>query len=453
MVYEITLGRSPAERKKFGTEGTVLIGKQYVKMGQTTTLAQPVYLDLNKAHVCFVCGKRGSGKSYSMAVIAEGIHKLPPEYRNQISVILLDTMGIYWTMKYPNHQDDDLLKEWGLEGMPIPAKIYTPFGYFNKWKEQGIPTDVPFAINPAELQPEDWNLTFDLEINDPLAVFIERIILDLQETTKQFSIQDILDAITAADEAKTLKQAATNRFESVKRWGLFRTEATPLAELAKPGQITVLDLSAYAIQPNGWRIKHLVIGILSMKLFIERMKARKQEEFQAVKQAVRFMAEEGPATRMPLVWLMIDEAHEFLPNKGKTASTDALITLLREGRQPGIAMVLATQQPGKIHTDAMTQSDIILAHRLTAKVDTDALGELMQSYLRTGLDKELENLPRVPGACLALDDVNERIYPMRVRPRFSWHGGSAPSILTKKKIKEFEIKTYSPHGGTKSLSL
>jgi len=454
MVYEIILGRSQADRNKFGKEGTVLLGKQYVKMGQTTTLAQPVYLDLNKAHVCFVCGKRGSGKSYSMAVIAEGINKLPKEYRDQISVIILDTMGIYWTMKYPNHQDDDLLKEWGLEGMPIPTKIYTPFGYFDTWKEQGIPTDVPFAINPAELHPTDWNLTFELETNHPLAVFIERIILDLQETNKQFTIQDILDAIIASDELKTTKQAAINRFESVKRWGLFRPDATPLADLAKPGQITVLDLSAYAIQPNGWRIKHLVIGILGMKLFIERMKARKQEEFQSVKQAVRFMSEEGPKTQMPLVWLMIDEAHEFLPNKGKTASTDALITLLREGRQPGIAMVLATQQPGKIHTDAMTQSDIILTHRLTAKVDTDALGDRVQSYLRTGLDAELENLPRVPGACLALDDVNERMYPMRVRPRFSWHGGSAPSILTNKKIKEFEIeKNYSLQGGTKSSSL
>ena len=141
---------------------------------------------------------------------------------------------------------------------------------------------------------------------------------------------------------------------------------------------------------------------------------------------------------MPICWLAIDEAHEFLPNVGKTASSDALITLLREGRQPGIAMVMATQQPGKIHTDAMTQSDVILAHSLTAKIDTDALGALLQSYLRTGLDKELANLPRVAGACIAVDDVNERMYPMRVRPRFSWHGGGAPNVvIEKKKVFEF----------------
>jgi hypothetical protein len=381
-----------------------------------------------------VCGKRGSGKSYSLGVMAEGIAKLPSEYRDQLSVLLLDTMGIYWTMKYPNNQDSELLKQWKFEGQGIPVVIYTPIGYYDKWKKEGIPTDHPFAIKPSELSPDDWNLTFDLKSTEQLAVFIESVIHDLREKGQDFSIQDIRDAVQVADEDRTLKNAAENRFRSVQEWGLFSTKATSIKDLIKPGQVTVLDLSAYAIQPNGWRIKHLVVGILAMKLFIERMKARKSEEFEAVTQATHYISEdkkEGP--KMPIVWVMIDEAHEFLPSHGKTASSDALITLLREGRQPGVAMVLATQQPGKIHTDAMTQSDIILSHRLTAKIDTDALGNLMQSYLRTGLDKELENLPRVPGSCIAVDDVNERMYPMRIRPRFSWHGGSAPSILKEKK--------------------
>ena len=156
MVYEIILGREKEEQKKWGTTGTVLIAKQYVKMGAVTTLSQPVYLDMNKAHVVFVPGKRGSGKSYCLGVIAEGIATMPDALRNRLSVILLDTMGIYWTMKYPNHKDEALLKEWGFEGKPTPnVKIYTPFGFYEKWKEEGIPTDAPFALNPAELSPED----------------------------------------------------------------------------------------------------------------------------------------------------------------------------------------------------------------------------------------------------------------------------------------------------------
>lgn len=436
MVYEIVLGRDKRDQDKFGTKGAILLGKHYVKMGAVTTLSQPVYLDLNRAHVVFVCGKRGSGKSYCMGVIAEGISQLPPEQKDDLAVVLLDTMGIYWTMKYPNNKDDALLKEWGFEGKSIDVKIYTPFGFFDKWKREGIPTDVPFALNPSELSPQDWMLTFELESTDPISVFLERLILEMQKSEKSYDIDDIIAAINA-DESEELRvrQAARNRFVSVKEWGLFSSDATPLKDIVKGGQITILDLSAYAVMPNGWRIKHLVIGLVSMKLFTERMKARKMEEFASVKGATHYLLEEeGPkGEKMPIVWLMIDEAHEFLPSVGKTASSDALITLLREGRQPGIAMVMATQQPGKIHTDAMTQSDIILAHRLTAKIDTDALASLLQSYLRTGLDKELENLPRVPGACIAVDDVNERMYPMRIRPRFSWHGGGAPGLVEEKK--------------------
>jgi hypothetical protein len=440
MAFEIILGRDEKDRQKFGTAGTILLGKHYVKMGQVTALSQPVFLDLNKAHVMFVAGKRGSGKSYTLGVIAEGIASLPVEYRKKLSVIMLDTMGIYWTMKYPNHKDESLLKEWGFEGKGIDIVIYTPVGYYDKAKAQGIPTDKPFAIRPAELAPEDWFLTFELNENDPIAVFLERIILTLKLEHDNYDMDDILEAIRKdTKEEPHVRNAAENRFIAAKEWGLFSKKATAIKDLAAPGQITVLDMSAYAVMPEGWKIKNLAIGLVAQKLFIERMIARKEEEFHSISSAVHYLREDVHVeTEMPIVWMLLDEAHEFLPFEGKTASTNALITLLREGRQPGIALVLATQQPGKIHTDAMTQSDIIVAHRLTAKIDTDALGSLLQSYLRTGLDKELDNLPRVSGAALALDDVNERMYPMRVRPRFSWHGGSAPGVIEeKKKVFEF----------------
>ncbi|HSU73119.1 MAG TPA: ATP-binding protein [Candidatus Binatia bacterium] len=440
MAFEIILGRDEKDRQQYGTTGTILLGKHYVRMGQVTALSQPVYLDLNKAHVVFVAGKRGSGKSYTLGVIAEGIANLPVEYRRKLSVIMLDTMGIYWTMKYPNHKDEALLHDWGFEGKGIDIVIYTPVGYFQKAKAQGIPTDKPFAIRPAELAPEDWFLTFELNENDPIAVFIERIILTLKLEHDDYDMDDVLDAIRKdTKEDPHVRNAAENRFIAAKEWGLFSRNATAIKDLAAPGQITVLDMSAYAVMPEGWKIKNLAIGLVAQKLFIERMIARKEEEFHSISSAVHYLREEGHVeTEMPIVWMLLDEAHEFLPFEGKTASTNALITLLREGRQPGIALVLATQQPGKIHTDAMTQSDIIVAHRLTAKIDTDALGSLLQSYLRTGLDKELDGLPRVSGAALALDDVNERMYPMRVRPRFSWHGGGAPGVIEeKKKILEF----------------
>jgi len=435
MVYDIIIGRSESDRKKLGTRGAIFLGRQYVKMAQTTSLANNVFLDISNAHVIFICGKRGGGKSYTMGVVAEGLADLEPEIKQNLSIIMVDTMGIYWTMKYPNRQDEVLLRKWGLEAKGLDVMIYTPGGYFEEYKRQGVPTDKPFFIRPAELTPEDWFLSFDLTANDAVGVLIERIILDMIDSKENFGIDDIIEKIRQdTRSSQTVRDAAENRFISTKAWGVFSKEGTPIKDLSKGGQVTILDVSVYATMPGGWKIKSLVLGIVAMRLFIERMKARKEEEFLTIESSMHYLTKSEPiAKQLPMIWLVIDEAHEFLPLHGKTAASNSLITILREGRQPGVSLILATQQPGKIHTDVMTQSDILLSHRITAQLDVRALGELMQSYMKLGLDKTLNNLPKIKGAAIILDDSNERMFPIKVRPRFTWHGGSAPTAIPKKK--------------------
>jgi len=440
-MYDIIIGRNESDTEKFGTDGTILLGKHYVKMGRITSMANRIFLDVARSHVVFVCGKRGGGKSYTMGVIAEGMADLPKEINQNLSFILLDTMGIYWTMKYPNKKDEDLLNQWGLKGKGLDVKIYTPHGYYKEFKDKGIPTDYPFSIQPSEMSAEDWCITFDLELTSDVGVLIDRTVNILKESGKSYSIRDIVKAIQKDErsEQKT-KDAAENRFINTEKWGVFSDSGTPLKDLAKGGQVTVLDVSCYATESDGWKIKALVVALVSKKIFIERMVSRKDEEHQAIHETVHFFADEEGSKKqeMPMVWLVIDEAHEFLPNQGRTVATDPLVTILREGRQPGVSLILASQQPGKIHTDVMTQSDTVIAHRITARLDTDALGALMQSYMRQGLDVQLDNLPRVKGAAIIFDDSNEKMYPMRVRPRFTWHGGEAPVAIHKqKKILEF----------------
>ncbi len=442
MAYDIIVGRNEADRKKYGMKGTILIGKHYVKMGQLTTLSNKVYMDIAKAHVVFICGKRGGGKSYTMGVIAEGMLDLPPEVKENLSIIMLDTMGVYWTMKYPNHKDEELLKDWGLEGKELNITIYTPVGYYKQYKKQGIPTDFPFSIKPNDLDVDDWLLTFDLDMNDPIGVLIQKTLHSLRKEKPEFSIEDFIEFVGKDNDADShSKEALISRLKGTEDWGLFEAKGTAIKDLALPGAVVVLDVSCYATMPGGWKVKSLVIGIVSKKLFIDRMRSRKMEEFRAISGAEHYFETSKPVKKeekMPLVWLVIDEAHEFLPIKGKTSSTDALVTIMREGRQPGISLILATQQPGKIHTDVMTQSDIVLAHRITAKLDTEALGLLMQSYMRKGLTEQLDNLPRVKGAAILFDDQNERMYPIRIRPRFTWHGGEAPIAVPPEK-KEIDL--------------
>jgi len=54
MPFDIIIGRNQKDRDKFGTRGTVFLGKMYVKMGQTTSLSNPVYMDVAGAHVVFI---------------------------------------------------------------------------------------------------------------------------------------------------------------------------------------------------------------------------------------------------------------------------------------------------------------------------------------------------------------------------------------------------------------
>ena len=438
-MYDIIIGRNQEDAKEFGTAGTIFIGKHYVKMGQITSLSNKIYMDVAKSHVVFVVGKRGSGKSYTMGVIAESILDLPEEVRNNMSIIILDTMGIYWTMKYPNKQDKELLKEWELEAKPLHVNIFTPVGYYKKYQEGDIPTDFPFSIKTSELSPYEWAETFGIELHSPIGSLIERVIETFRENNEDYDVDDIIQAIQKDDRSsKETKDAAENRFLSAKHWGLFSKHGTLLEDLVIPGQITVLDVSCYTYIPGAESLRALVIGLAAQKLFAKRMMARKSEEYESIYRETHLIEKDEEQEKEPEIWLIIDEAHEFLPNEGSTVATQPLITILREGRQPGISLVLASQQPGKIHTDVITQSDVVIAHRVTANVDVQALGSLMQSYMREGLDKQLNYLPRVTGAALIFDDANEKIYPMRVRPRYTWHGGETPSVILKKK-KIFEI--------------
>ncbi len=426
-MYDIIIGRNQEDRAKFGDNGMVFLGKHYVKMGQTTSLSNKVFLDVIRSHVLFICGKRGGGKSYTMGVIAEGMTDLPPEVKQNLSVVLFDTMGVYWTMKYPNRKEEKLLTQWGLEPKPFDVQIFTPAGFHKQYMDKGIPTDFPFTIRPSELDSGDWCLTFDVDINDPMGVLIERIITEISKDKDDYVIEDVISALKADKESeKSVRDAVLNRFRNAQDWGLFDEKGTPLIDLASPGKITILDVSCYSAMPNSWGVKSLVIGLVSKKLFIQRMVARKNEEYEDIHEATHYFEDKKARQELPMIWLVIDEAHEFLPSKGKTAATDPLITVLREGRQPGLSLILASQQPGKIHTDVMTQADAVISHRLTSKIDIDALGLLMQSYMRTGLNTILDELPRVRGAAIVFDDTNERMYPIQLRPRLSWHGGESP---------------------------
>ena len=435
MPYNISIGRDLVDKKNFDERGLVFLGKNYVKMGQyTTSLSNKIFMDIVRSHVILIAGKRGSGKSYTLGVIAEELSNLPKETGQNIASLIFDTMGIYWTMKFANEKDKELLQEWGLKPKNLSVKIFVPFGYYEDYIEKGISVDEKFALNVAELNSDDWVITFGLEITNPVAVLIERTITELKKY-RGFGIEEILSALEKDKKTSSeIKNAAIGLFEAADSWNIFAKkdeESTKVGDLISGGTTSILDLSVYS-SIGAFNIRALVISLISRKIFNERMSARKKEEVKSVSKGLSFFI--GDVKKeVPLVWLFIDEAHEFLPLNGKTAATDALVQLLREGRQPGISLVLATQQPGQIHRDVMTQSDIVIAHRVTAQPDLEALNYIMQSYFIESIKKYMDDLPNLKGSAIILDDNSERIYPMRIRPRFTWHGGESPTAIKAEK--------------------
>ena len=418
----IIIGRDKEDLKKYGDKGTAFIGKHIVGKGEDAHLTNPIMMDVARPHVLLVCGKRGTGKSYSAGIIAEEISALPADIRENLAVVMIDTMGIYWSMKDPNEKDKDILKGWGLKPAGMETTLFIPKGYAEEYEQAGVAYDKVFNLVCSDLTAEDWILTFGFSFVDEFGTAIERVIKQLKKRKAAYSVQDIISAIEGDKRSEQrVKDALINRFMAAESWGVFGREGTKMNELVQPGKVSIIDVSHYTQISEGWSVRSMLVGLLCRKLFHARLMARKSEELGVITGEARIT--------MPMVWVMIDEAHQFLSSKRRTAATEPLLTMVNQGREPGISLLFITQRPNKLHEDALAQADIIIAHRLTSKADLEALRGIMQNYVMEDIEEYINTLPRQKGTAIVLDDNSERIYTLQARPRKTWHAGGSPLAI------------------------
>jgi len=421
IITDTVIGRTKEDYQKFGTEATGYIGKHIVGEGEDTHLTTKVLIDLLKPHIILCAGKRGSGKSYSIAVILEEFCSLEDQFRNKLAFIVLDPMGIYWSMKFPNMQQKRLVESWDLKPKGFEnVKVYVPGGLKEEYEQAEIPVDFVLSISPKEFLPEDWTLVFNLERMSEESVAIERIVSGLINTGANFSIEDIVKKIEEDKYASThAKNILLNLFDMVKSWGIFSEKGMKITDIIKPGQVSVLDLSR--VKGEEWVLRNLIAAWISREIYRERLLARKEEEIAKL---------EGIQTTksFPMVWIILEEAHNFIPSDRKTVSTEPILTLAKQGREPGITVVCITQMPNKIHQDFLSQADIVISFRLTSEDDLRALHAVHQTYMQEELRKIINRLPRWPGACVIIDDTLEMVFVANIRPRVSWHAGGTPTI-------------------------
>ncbi len=381
--------------------------------------ASYVGLDALRPHCILICGKRGYGKSYTMGTLVEELSLLPFYIRNNIASLVIDTMGIFWTMGKSNDPQEILLKQWSLDPRGVEIKVFVPAGSIHKYEGQKIEV-LPFSIPISSMDGYAWCKLFSIDEVSPLGVLLIRVVAELRSIHGSFSFDTIMDVVMEDERADSVtKSAAENYIRTASSWGIFTEEGVSVKDLVQRGCTTVLDVSTL----KDLDVRAAVVGQISKEIYYQRLDARRSEECMT-------MGYEQDNTGMPMVWMFIDEAHLFVPKGSKTLASDILINeWLRQGRQPGLSLILATQRPSALDPEVTSQSDVLICHRLTAAEDISALESFRPSYMKENIGDSIRKMGMEQGIAFILDDTTEAAHIIRMRPRLSWHGGNEPSAL------------------------
>ena len=405
------LGR---REKKVGA--SLNIGRYYALDG---SLGADVYIDVLRPHIVLVCGKRGYGKSYTIGVFIEEIGRLEPEVKENLGIVILDTLGIYWTTTSPNTLMSKELDRWNRKPEGFDINLLVPSKFVEDYKKKKIDAN-NFSIRVSELTPYHWCRLFDVKATDPLGIVITRAVHKLKDKSDRFSIDDLLNCIKNDERSsEEVKGAAENFLTTASSWGVFDKNGVPVTDLVKRGVMTILDIS----QLPSPVLKDIVASIVGEKIFEERIKERKAHE-------QRKMGHEIKEKGVPMVWMAIDEAQLFLPSDRPTLSKDVFIgEWMRQGRQPGLSVIMATQRPSALESEVLSHSDIILCHRLTAQEDIDALSKIRPTYMHGTIKESIKKVGDERGVALIVDDTSESSHIIKIRPRLSWHGGDESRVV------------------------
>ena len=380
-------------------------------IGQEIEDQEDVYIDASNARSILACGKRGTGKSYTLGNVVEEIHT----ETNDIVPLVIDPMGIYWTMAEENDDQRDLLWDWGVTEQGFPVNLLVPgdpvdrYGddIVREFRSRGIDLN-PLLLNPSDMTPDGWCELFDLNINKPMGITLYRAIRELNEDDTPFYLPDIINKVEMdGSSSDRTKEALLNRLEMARDWDIFADEYQDVWKTFDENRINVLDVSV--LDPGQYGLRNLVVDVLGKELFRQRQDARRREEM-------------GLRVEIPKVWLFIDEAHNFVPSGSSSLAKDMLIRWVKEGRQPGLSIVVASQQPSAIDSEVLSQCDITLCHKITTKEDIRSLDKLSQDYMGSNLKTYVRQIDNV-GEAVFVDDDEETVQMVKIRPRKSQHGG------------------------------
>jgi hypothetical protein len=414
-----------------------------------------VWVDAQGAHVIYIMGKRRSGKSYTLGVLAEELALMKGKKQ---AILIFDTMNVFWTMQYSvdsfeKMKELHLLKQWGLE--TIPKKFNVKCYYFEAKEVSYPPEFKKLTLKASDLEAEDWAALFGKDVfSDPIGQLLAELVESVSAEGYQlrgkkvppkteYTIDDMLFCLDnnrniQRYEKKTI-EASRRYLKAIKRTKIFSHQGINIHELFVPEQITVLLLRD--LDPL---VRGLVIGIIVKKvmrlraicndyekrraLILKRAGLSKKEKEMALE---KLKEERGEG--LSRGWILMDEAHNYIPNVGIIASKKPLIKYVNEGRNIGLSIVAATQQPSGLEGSIRRNADILIIHPMSMSEDIAEAKSMLNTYVidefrcgRKKVSKQVfENLVRSLkiGYAVISNDMVSRIFVVKIRPRLTVHGG------------------------------
>ena len=411
--------------------GSGLVGKVIEQGGGKSLLDYGVWLDLAFPHVIGIFGTRGTGKSFDLGVIVESVAGLDGVVSGQApttAAIVFDIQDQFWTLALEPDRGlpEDLqhltaLETWGLNGAALPdVHLWLPAGL-----ESPHPNTKTFGLSPDQLQPSDWLALLELEHYSAMGQALLTLLND--GGSKQPSA--LANRAIPGRALNTFQQSTVDalrwRLLALADSALIQDPGLDVAELLVAGRVSVLLLRGL---PDGLRA--LVVGVL-IRLFSGRMGSYHQ-----ARRVNRRLGASSQRESLPeRLWAFLDEAHIIAPKAGRTPASAPVVDYVKRGRDAGLSLAFATQQPSAVDDRLMSQVDMTFTHSLGFDSDLQAAMGRMPTRLSVTYERAGFRLPSLadtvrsldPGEAVVADTTNGRIFISRIRPRLSAHGGSTPT--------------------------
>jgi hypothetical protein len=447
------------QRKHRGkTDALIFLGKCIESTRIGNKYDANVWMDIRTPHVVYVVGKRGTGKSYDLGIITEGL-LLSHESRitskdTPITTIIFDTQDQFWSLGSPpsksiSEDDEQIaeLKRWGLQPQSIPNLVLL--------RPRGESTElsgaIEYSIDPADLGIDDWCNLLQEEryssIGHTIATILEKVARTGYTTVASaptgghrvnpkpnFELADLLaclrdDQDLNATTAQQTRNAVLWRLQGMANSSLFISGGLDVQSILKPGQLTVV-----LMRQLDNATKSIVVSVLARKIFTT------MGEFHTYRKMHRRRGTNIPSIYQGLpngLWVIIDEAHLVCPSDRDTSAKNALIEYVKRGRDAGLSLLLATQQPSAIDSRVLSQVDLVLAHRLVMEADINAALSRMPANLPSKVTIGGNEVSNSSALIRALDTrevwiadaESGRAFLAAMRPRVTSHGGDEPLLV------------------------